>query len=125
MGKYSRRLTEFLQFGQSLDMHDRFSAADIAHVLREFLSALPEPVVPLVLYDHFCSILDDRSLEDHSIERVEATLLHMPSSSRELLLYMGDLIVTLTSHATPITRVPSHPERSSNKTNLRGQRTLS
>jgi hypothetical protein len=117
-------LIGFLQFGQSLDMDDRFSAADVAHVLREFLLALPEPVAPLALYDELCSIFDDGSLDDHSIERIEATLQHMSSSSRELLLYMGDLIVTLASHTTPTTRMPSNPERSSNMTNLQGQRAL-
>jgi hypothetical protein len=117
-------LIGLLQFGQSLGMNDRFSAADVAHVLREFLSALPEPVVPLALYDELCSVLDDRSLDDHSTDRIKATLRHMPSSSRKLLLYMGDLIVTLASHATLKTRMSPHPEKSSNATSLQGQRTL-
>jgi hypothetical protein len=109
-----------LQYGKNLDMTGRYSAAVAACVLREFLTELPEPVIPLVFYDHFSFVLDDKPAREIAIERIEDALKVMPSSSRELLLYMCDLIVTFAKHAPQTVWRPSGPEQPTNMMSLRG-----
>jgi hypothetical protein len=50
-------LTRIEQYGKKLDMKGRYTAAHAAYVLREFLTELPEPVIPFAQYIQFTTIL--------------------------------------------------------------------
>jgi hypothetical protein len=102
-------------------MTGRYSATVAAHVLREFLVELPEPVIPLAYYDKFITILDDKPAPEIAIEKIEIALKAIPPPSRDLLLYMCDLLVTFAKHASETTWRPSGPEVPTNMTCLRGR----
>jgi hypothetical protein len=134
---YSNR--RCLQFGKKLDMKGRYSAAHAAYVLREFLTELPEPVIPLSQYADVSAILglfssmlvftwllsidspDNQASKEESLDRVENALRVMPPSSRELLFYICDLIVIFAKHAPQTSWRPSGPETPTNMMSVRGE----
>jgi hypothetical protein len=119
-------------------MKGRYTAAHAAYVLREFLTELPEPVIPLAYYTTFSCILDGSPSREEAVERVERAFRLMPLGSREvrvvhithlamfsratqLLLYLSDLICTFAKHAPHTTWRPSGPEVPTNMLSLRGK----
>jgi hypothetical protein len=97
----------------------RYTAVEAAEVLREFLKALPEPVIPWDHYESFVSILDGP--DDQALHRAESALRGLEDASREVLLYMCDLIIMFAKHAPMTPWRPSGPEIPTNMTGLTGK----
>jgi hypothetical protein len=100
-------------------MKGRYTASNAADVLRQFLSELPEPVIPYSQYDDFVAILDEPG--ELAIGRAEKALRIMNKDSRELLLYILDLMVTFAMHGPEASWRSSQPERPTNMTTIGGE----
>ncbi|KAI6248193.1 Rho-GTPase-activating protein [Erysiphe necator] len=102
------------QYGKGLDW-EGYTVHDAANVLRRYLNQLPEPIVPLVLYDRFRAplkghiiesradedgpILDDTFDADLAISTYQQLITEMPPLNRQLLLYILDLLAVFASKA--------------------------
>lgn len=100
-------------------MNGRYTAGQAAEVLRQFLTELPESVIPLAHYEDFAAIYDEP--RDRALHRTENALRALDKDSRELLMYMCDLIVVFAMHAPKTAWRPSGPERATNMNSLDGK----
>lgn len=83
---------------------------DAANVLRRYLNQLPEPIVPLDLYDRFREPLREYSMHNRSqpwpkedmdriITEYQRLITELPPLNRQLLLYILDLLAVFASKA--------------------------
>ena len=100
------------RYGKGLDWAG-YTVHDAANVLRRYLNNLPEPIVPLDLYDRFREPLAGHTkaavgdgegpqlAEDFDIGRAIATyqqlITELPPLNRQLLLYILDLLAVFAS----------------------------
>lgn len=92
------------RYGKGLDW-DGYTVHDAANVLRRYLNQLPEPIVPLDLYDHFRAPLrsvmgqEVVSPEDTNgiIQTYQQLITELPPLNRQLLLYILDLLAVFSS----------------------------
>ncbi len=97
------------RYGKGLDW-EGYTVHDAANVLRRYLNQLPEPIVPLELYDRFREPLRGVMSEDpHKIrspeemykiiETYQRLITELPPLNRQLLLYILDLLAVFASKA--------------------------
>ncbi|OBT58629.1 hypothetical protein VE04_01806 [Pseudogymnoascus sp. 24MN13] len=92
------------RYGKGLDW-DGYTVHDAANVLRRYLNQLPEPIVPLDLYDRFRAPLrsvmgqEVVSPEDTNgiIQTYQQLITELPPLNRQLLLYILDLLAVFSS----------------------------
>jgi hypothetical protein len=100
------------RYGKGLDW-DGYTVHDAANVLRRYLNQLPEPIVPLDLYDRFRDPLRGHALEavgdqeasqaseefdlDGTILKYQQLITELPPLNRQLLLYILDLLAVFAS----------------------------
>ncbi|SZF04560.1 unnamed protein product [Blumeria hordei] len=100
------------RYGKGLDWAG-YTVHDAANVLRRYLNQLPEPIVPLDLYDRFREplkghIMDSRSDSDGpqlddtfdlgaAFSTYQNLITEMPPLNRQLLLYILDLLAVFAS----------------------------
>lgn len=100
------------RYGKGLDW-DGYTVHDAANVFRRYLNQLPEPIVPLDLYDRFREPLRghalhavgdqeaDQTPEDFDLNKTIATyqklITELPPLNRQLLLYILDLLAVFAS----------------------------
>lgn len=100
------------RYGKGLDW-DGYTVHDAANVLRRYLNQLPEPIVPLDLYDRFRDPLRGHTLEavgdqeasqaseefdlDGTILKYQQLITELPPLNRQLLLYILDLLAVFAS----------------------------
>jgi GTPase-activating protein SAC7 len=100
------------RYGKGLDW-DGYTVHDAANVLRRYLNQLPEPIVPLDLYDRFRDPLRGHALEavgdqeasqaseefdlDSTILKYQQLITELPPLNRQLLLYILDLLAVFAS----------------------------
>ncbi|KND92144.1 Rho-GTPase-activating protein 5 [Tolypocladium ophioglossoides CBS 100239] len=109
-----KRIKELKSIFDSPDRHgkglvwDSYTVHDAANVLRRYLNDLPEPVVPLDLYERFRDPLRgatkqavgdadgphfvDNFDENAAIEKYQQLITELPPLNRQLLLYILDLL---------------------------------
>ncbi|EEU43232.1 uncharacterized protein NECHADRAFT_105042 [Fusarium vanettenii 77-13-4] len=102
------------RYGKGL-VWDGYTVHDAANVLRRYLNDLPEPVVPLDLYEKFRDPLRgatkqavgdlegpqfvDNFNEKAAIERYQRLITELPPLNRQLLLYILDLLAVFAAKA--------------------------
>ncbi|KAJ4314890.1 GTPase activating protein (GAP) for Rho1p [Fusarium piperis] len=102
------------RYGKGL-VWDGYTVHDAANVLRRYLNDLPEPVVPLDLYEKFRDPLRgatkqavgdlegpqfvDNFNEKAAIERYQQLITELPPLNRQLLLYILDLLAVFAAKA--------------------------
>ena len=100
------------RYGKGLDWAG-YTVHDAANVLRRYLNQLPEPIVPLELYDRFREPLrghtmqavgdtEGPQLEDNfdvgkAIATYQQLITELPPLNRQLLLYILDLLAVFAS----------------------------
>ena len=100
------------RYGKGLDWAG-YTVHDAANVLRRYLNQLPEPIVPLELYDRFREPLrghtmqavgdtEGPQLEDNfdvgkAISTYQQLITELPPLNRQLLLYILDLLAVFAS----------------------------
>jgi hypothetical protein len=100
------------RYGKGLDWAG-YTVHDAANVLRRYLNNLPEPIVPLDLYNRFRDPLDGHTKEavgdeegpqlqdDFDVNKAIATyqqlITELPPLNRQLLLYLLDLLAVFAS----------------------------
>ncbi|KAI1144001.1 RhoGAP-domain-containing protein [Hypoxylon sp. FL0543] len=102
------------RYGKGL-VWDGYTVHDAANVLRRYLNDLPEPVVPLDLYERFRdplrgytkqavgdtegSQLVENFNEAEAIEKYQQLIKELPPLNRQLLLYILDLLAVFAAKA--------------------------
>ncbi|KAK7987981.1 threonine synthase [Apiospora arundinis] len=102
------------RYGKGL-VWDGYTVHDAANVLRRYLNDLPEPVVPLDLYEKFRdplrghtkqavgdiegSQLVDNFNEEQAIKQYQDLIKNLPPLNRQLLLYILDLLAVFAAKA--------------------------
>ncbi|KAI1467120.1 uncharacterized protein F4812DRAFT_50121 [Daldinia caldariorum] len=102
------------RYGKGL-VWDGYTVHDAANVLRRYLNDLPEPVVPLDLYERFRDPLRghtkqavgdtegtqlvDNFNEAEAIEKYQQLIKELPPLNRQLLLYILDLLAVFAAKA--------------------------
>lgn len=102
------------RYGKGL-VWDGYTVHDAANVLRRYLNDLPEPVVPLDLYEKFREPLrgatkqavgdaDGPQFVEHfneaaAIDRYQRLITELPPLNRQLLLYLLDLLAVFAAKA--------------------------
>ncbi|KAH7041037.1 uncharacterized protein B0I36DRAFT_427332 [Microdochium trichocladiopsis] len=102
------------RYGKGL-VWDGYTVHDAANVLRRYLNDLPEPVVPLDLYERFRDPLRgstrqavgdaegaqliDNFNEEAAIARYQQLIKELPPLNRQLLLYILDLLAVFAAKA--------------------------
>ena len=102
------------RYGKGLDWAG-FTVHDAANVLRRYLNLLPEPIVPLDLYDRFREPLRGHTKQavgdnegpqseeqfdpDKAIVTYQRLITELPPLNRQLLLYILDLLAVFASKA--------------------------
>ncbi|KAI2636339.1 Rho GTPase activation protein [Hypomontagnella submonticulosa] len=102
------------RYGKGL-VWDGYTVHDAANVLRRYLNDLPEPVVPLDLYERFRDPLRghtkqavgdtegtqlvDNFDEAEAIEKYQQLIKELPPLNRQLLLYILDLLAVFAAKA--------------------------
>ncbi|KAI0146005.1 RhoGAP-domain-containing protein [Hypoxylon sp. NC0597] len=102
------------RYGKGL-VWDGYTVHDAANVLRRYLNDLPEPVVPLDLYEKFRdplrgytkqavgdtdgSQLVENFNEAEAIEKYQQLIKELPPLNRQLLLYILDLLAVFAAKA--------------------------
>lgn len=116
-----KRIKELKQIFDSPDRYgkglswDGYTVHDAANVLRRYLNDLPEPVVPLDLYEKFRDPLrgatktavgdaegpqfEDDFDADAAIVRYQQLIKELPPLNRQLLLYILDLLAVFAAKA--------------------------
>ncbi|RKF82587.1 Rho-GTPase-activating protein 5 [Golovinomyces cichoracearum] len=100
------------RYGKGLDW-EGYTVHDAANVLRRYLNQLPEPIVPLNLYDRFRAPLKGNIIETRAevdgpllvesldinatISTYQQLITEMPPLNRQLLLYILDLLAVFAS----------------------------
>ncbi|KAI8964124.1 RhoGAP-domain-containing protein [Daldinia sp. FL1419] len=102
------------RYGKGL-VWDGYTVHDAANVLRRYLNDLPEPVVPLDLYERFrdplrghtkqavgdtegTQLVEDFN-EAEAIEKYQQLIKELPPLNRQLLLYILDLLAVFAAKA--------------------------
>ncbi|KAK9248787.1 Rho GTPase activation protein, partial [Lipomyces tetrasporus] len=87
-------------FGHNIDWTG-YTVHDAASLLRRYLNGLPEPIIPLELYDGFRSpfihpLSQTRQFKKHEMNEVivklHSLIQQLPPGNRQLLLYILDLL---------------------------------
>ncbi|KAI1501250.1 hypothetical protein F5X99DRAFT_206766 [Biscogniauxia marginata] len=102
------------RYGKGL-VWDGFTVHDAANVLRRYLNDLPEPVVPLDLYEQFRDPLRGHTKqavgdaegtqlvenfdESNAIKKYQQLIKELPPLNRQLLLYILDLLAVFAAKA--------------------------
>jgi hypothetical protein len=102
------------RYGKGLDWAG-YTVHDAANVLRRYLNQLPEPIVPLELYERFRDPLrghtkqavgdtegpqlDDQFDIGNAISTYQQLITELPPLNRQLLLYILDLLAVFASKA--------------------------
>jgi hypothetical protein len=94
------------RYGKGLDW-DGYTVHDAANVLRRYLNQLPEPIVPLDLYERFRDPLRNVPPEHQYAEQemrqiiwtYQQLITELPPLNRQLLLYILDLLAVFASKA--------------------------
>ncbi|KAK0753062.1 hypothetical protein B0T18DRAFT_314248 [Schizothecium vesticola] len=102
------------RYGKGL-VWDGYTVHDAANVLRRYLNDLPEPVVPLELYEKFREPLRGATKQatnegegpqfvdnfdmDKAITKYQQLITQMPPLNRQLLLYILDLLAVFAAKA--------------------------
>ncbi|TVY15644.1 Rho-GTPase-activating protein 5 [Lachnellula arida] len=102
------------RYGKGLDWNG-YTVHDAANVLRRYLNQLPEPIVPLDLYDRFREPLrghvmqavgDNEGMQlpdtfdvNKAIVTYQRLITELPPLNRQLLLYILDLLAVFASKA--------------------------
>ncbi|KAF4632704.1 hypothetical protein G7Y89_g5416 [Cudoniella acicularis] len=102
------------RYGKGLDWAG-YTVHDAANVLRRYLNQLPEPIVPLDLYDRFRQPLRGHTMQavgdtegpqlpdtfdiDQAIMTYQTLITELPPLNRQLLLYILDLLAVFASKA--------------------------
>ena len=97
------------RYGKGLDW-EGYTVHDAANVLRRYLNQLPEPIVPLELYERMREPLKEflaaaengPPSEDYfrkTIETYQHLITELPPLNRQLLLYILDLLAVFASKA--------------------------
>lgn len=104
------------RYGKGLDWAG-YTVHDAANVLRRYLNLLPEPIVPLDLYDRFRDPLRGHAMQavgdseaaqgqdlgdfdiDKAIAIYQRLITELPPLNRQLLLYILDLLAVFASKA--------------------------
>ena len=100
------------RYGKGLDWAG-YTVHDAANVLRRYLNQLPEPIVPLDLYDRFRAPLRGHTLQavgdsdgpqftdnfdvERAIKTYQQLITELPPLNRQLLLYILDLLAVFAS----------------------------
>ncbi|KAI9804533.1 MAG: hypothetical protein M1825_001432 [Sarcosagium campestre] len=101
------------RYGKGLDWSG-FTVHDAANILRRYLNNLPEPIIPLDYYDRFRDPLRNHEMqavgdtdaaphdiggfdESASIKKYQQLIIELPPLSRQLLLYILDLLAVFAS----------------------------
>ncbi|KAI9791680.1 MAG: hypothetical protein M1833_001346 [Piccolia ochrophora] len=101
------------RYGKGLDWTG-FTVHDAANILRRYLNNLPEPIIPLEFYDRFRDPLRNHEMqavgdteaqaqdiggfdEDGAIKTYQRLITELPPLSRQLLLYILDLLAVFAS----------------------------
>jgi hypothetical protein len=100
------------RYGKGLDWAG-YTVHDAANVLRRYLNLLPEPIVPLDLYDRFREPLRGHTMQavgdnegpqlpdsfnvSHAITTYQQLITELPPLNRQLLLYILDLLAVFAS----------------------------
>lgn len=100
------------RYGKGLDW-DGYTVHDAANVLRRYLNQLPEPIIPLDLYERFREPLRGHALEAvgdqeashgsdeyneaETIIKYQQLITELPPLNRQLLLYILDLLAVFAS----------------------------
>lgn len=72
---------------------EKYSVHDAASVLRRYLNQMPEPIVPLQLYNEFRNAMHKQPVDVEAAIRTYRLLVQsMPPANRYLLLYVLDLL---------------------------------
>ncbi|GAA5850044.1 hypothetical protein JCM9279_004893 [Rhodotorula babjevae] len=79
------------KYGKDFDWTG-YSVHDAASVLRRYLNALPEPVIPAGLYLDFTAVLQKQQPTAASIAEYRHLISLLPPASRYLLLYLLDFL---------------------------------
>ncbi|KAK5629611.1 hypothetical protein RRF57_005326 [Xylaria bambusicola] len=79
------------RYGKGL-VWDGYTVHDAANVLRRYLNDLPEPVVPLDLYERFREPLRGTPNKPWVTTKYQALIKELPPLNRQLLLYILDLL---------------------------------
>lgn len=85
------------RYGKSFDWHG-YTVHDAANLLLRYLLQLPQPVIPLHLYNSFCSPLSYMSTStttfepETAISEYRSLITKMPPLYRQILLYLLDLL---------------------------------
>ncbi|PWN33008.1 RhoGAP-domain-containing protein [Meira miltonrushii] len=94
--KRMRELQEIFDTAPRYGKHltwDNYSVHDCASVLRRYLNQMPEPIVPLDLYNEFRNVMSRKPVDDAAAIKTYRLLTEsMPPANRYLLLYVLDLL---------------------------------
>jgi GTPase-activating protein SAC7 len=94
--KRMRELQEIFDTAPRYGKHltwDNYSVHDCASVLRRYLNQMPEPIVPLDLYNEFRNVMSRKPVDDEAAIKTYRLLTEsMPHANRYLLLYVLDLL---------------------------------
>lgn len=94
--KRMRELQEIFDTAPRYGKHltwDSYSVHDCASVLRRYLNQMPEPIVPLDLYNEFRNVMFRKPVDDAAAIKTYRLLTEsMPPANRYLLLYVLDLL---------------------------------
>ncbi|KAK9369206.1 Rho GTPase activation protein, partial [Lipomyces kononenkoae] len=95
-------------FGHNIDWTG-YTVHDAASLLRRYLNGLPEPIIPLDLYDDFRSPFihpltqPTKQFKKHELNEVivklHALIQQLPPANRQLLLYILDLLLVFSKHS--------------------------
>lgn len=81
------------RYGKDLDWRESgYTVHDAASILRRFLNAMPEPVIPENLYRDFTAVLQSSHSLAYSISAYRTLIALLPPTSRYLLLYLLDFL---------------------------------
>ncbi|KAH9167838.1 Rho GTPase activation protein [Lactarius sanguifluus] len=82
------------RYGKSLDWKaENYTTHDVASVFRRYLTLMPEPVIPYVLYFPFREAIAKRPYNQEVVISTYKRLIHsMPHANQYLLLYVLDLL---------------------------------
>lgn len=108
--KRMRELQEIFDTAPRYGKHltwDSYSVHDCASVLRRYLNQMPEPIVPLDLYNEFRNVMSRKPVDDEAaIKTYRLLTASMPPANRYLLLYVLDLLAVF-ARKSDINRMPA------------------
>lgn len=85
------------RYGKGVNWDD-YTVFDASNILLRYLLSLPEPVIPLQMYERFLAPLKQEPLEyDLAVGMFQSLITELPPLSRQLLLYMLDILAVFAS----------------------------